>query len=68
MIVNWHAHIFPPEEVAAPEWQGRGAHTIENLLRIHEEAGIDLAVVSNTLNYYEGQAARTGARAHPALA
>jgi aminocarboxymuconate-semialdehyde decarboxylase len=54
MIVNWHAHVIPPEKAAAPEWQGRCPMTIENLLRIHEAAGVDLAVVSNTIHYLKG--------------
>ena len=59
MIVNWHAHVIPPEKAAAPAWQGRCPMTIENLLRIHEAAGVDLAVVSNTIHYLKGEPEHT---------
>lgn len=55
MIVNWHAHVYPPEEAAKPEWGGRCPMTLENLLRIHEQHGFDLAVVSNPVHYIKGQ-------------
>src|SRR2546429_8881123 len=55
MLVNWHAHVFPPEEAAAPEWRGRCPMNIETLLEIHEAAGFDLAVMSSTLHYLQGR-------------
>src|SRR5436309_10278091 len=55
MLVNWHAHVYPPEQTTGPEWQGRCPLTIENLLRIHEAAGFDLAVVTNPIHYVKGK-------------
>src|SRR5262249_53879928 len=55
MLVNWHAHAEPPEQVTAAPWYGRATATIENLLRNHEEAGFDLAVVSNPVHYVKGK-------------
>jgi aminocarboxymuconate-semialdehyde decarboxylase len=55
MLVNWHAHAEPPEQVSAAPWYGRATATIENLLRIHEEAGFDLAVVTNPVHYVKGK-------------
>jgi len=57
MILNWHAHVYPPARQTAPEWQGRCPMTIENLLRIHDGAGVDMAVVSNPIHYVKGQSA-----------
>lgn len=51
MLVNWHAHIEPPERVSAPEWQGRCPMTLERLLHIHDAARVDLAVVSNPVHH-----------------
>ena len=51
MIIDWHAHVYPPEVAAEPEWQGKCPLTIEKLLDAHERAGIDLCVVSNPVHY-----------------
>jgi predicted TIM-barrel fold metal-dependent hydrolase len=55
LLINWHAHALPPEVAAAPLWQGRCPATIERLLEIHEECGVDLAVVTNTIHYVKGK-------------
>jgi aminocarboxymuconate-semialdehyde decarboxylase len=51
MIVDWHAHVYPPELAKERRWGGTTPLTIENLLEAHERAGIDLCVVSNTVHY-----------------
>src|SRR5919106_3810493 len=51
MIVDWHAHVYPPELAKERRWGGSSPLTIENLLEAHEQAGIDLCVVSNTIHY-----------------
>ena len=51
MIVDWHAHVYPPELAKERRWGGASPLTIENLLEAHEKAGIDLCVVSNTIHY-----------------
>jgi aminocarboxymuconate-semialdehyde decarboxylase len=51
MIVDWHAHVYPPELAKERYWGGTTPLTIENLLEAHEKAGIDLCVVSNTIHY-----------------
>src|SRR5438132_2632540 len=51
MIVDWHAHVYPPELAKERRWGGASPLTIENLLEAHERAGIDLCVVSNTIHY-----------------
>ena len=51
MIVDWHAHVYPPELAKERRWDGASPLTIENLLEAHEKAGIDLCVVSNTIHY-----------------
>jgi aminocarboxymuconate-semialdehyde decarboxylase len=51
MIVDWHAHVYPPELAKERRWGGTSPLTIENLLETHEKAGIDLCVVSNTIHY-----------------
>ena len=51
MIVDWHAHVYPPEVARQRRWGSIYPLTIENLLEAHERAAIDLCVVSNTLHY-----------------
>jgi len=51
MIVDWHAHVYPPEVARQRRWGNIYPLTIENLLEAHERAAIDLCVVSNTLHY-----------------
>lgn len=51
MIVDWHAHVYPPEMARERRWGGASPLTIENLLDAHEKAGIDRCVVSNTIHY-----------------
>lgn len=56
MLINWHAHAEPPEQAAAQRhWGNRSPATIENLLAIHEAAGIDMAVVTNPVHYVKGK-------------
>ena len=44
MIIDWHAHVHPPEENAR---RANGPPTdIDRLLEAHQQAGIDLCVVS----------------------
>jgi aminocarboxymuconate-semialdehyde decarboxylase len=51
MIIDWHAHVYPPEMAKERRWGGASPLTIENLLEAHERAGIDRCVVSNTIHY-----------------
>jgi aminocarboxymuconate-semialdehyde decarboxylase len=51
MIVDWHAHVYPPELAKERRWGGTTPLTIENLLEAHAKAGIDRCVVSNTIHY-----------------
>jgi aminocarboxymuconate-semialdehyde decarboxylase len=51
LVIDWHAHIYPPEVAAGPEWRGDCPLTIEHLLEAHEQAGIDLCVVTNPIHY-----------------
>jgi len=51
MIIDWHAHVYPPELAQERRWGDTTPLTIENLLDAHEKAGIDLCVVSNTIHY-----------------
>ena len=57
MIVDWHAHIYPPELARDRRWGGTTPFTIENLLDAHEKAGIDLCVVSNTIHHLKEKTA-----------
>lgn len=51
MIIDWHAHVYPPELATERRWGGITPFTIENLLEAHETAGIERCVVSNTIHY-----------------
>ena len=66
MIIDWHAHVYPPEEAAGdagtydgrtgPTWAGRCPMTVENVLDAHHKAGIDISVGSNAAHYMRGKA------------
>jgi aminocarboxymuconate-semialdehyde decarboxylase len=66
VIIDWHAHVYPPEEAAAealtfdgktgPAWAGRCPMVLENFLDAHFKAGIDISVVSNAAHYMRGKA------------
>ena len=68
MIIDWHAHIYTPEEAAddrrtydgqsGPSWGERGCPMVlENFLEAHHQAGIDLSVVTNAAHYLRAKAA-----------
>jgi len=66
VIIEWHTHVYPPEEAAAdartfdgrsgPTWAGRCPMTVENVLDAHYKAGIDISLVSNAAHYLRGKA------------
>ena len=65
MIIEWHTHVYPPEEAgdeptfdgkSGPGWAGRCPMTVENVLDAHHRAGIDVSVVSNAAHYMRGKA------------
>ena len=51
MIIDWHTHVHSPREQAAPFWRGQCPATIDNVLRLHDEVGLDLSVISNSGHY-----------------
>ena len=51
MILDWHAHVYPPELARERRWGTITPLTIENLLEAHEKAGVERCVVSNTIHY-----------------
>ena len=51
MIIDWHTHVHPPKEQARPMWQGKCPATIENVLKVHEENGLDISVISSAAQY-----------------
>ena len=51
MIIEWHNHVYPPEEAAHPEWEGRCPMSIENVLQANEQAGVGAIVVTNAAHY-----------------
>jgi aminocarboxymuconate-semialdehyde decarboxylase len=51
MIIDWHAHVYPPELAKERRWGATTPLTIGNLLEAHEKAGIERCVVSNTIHY-----------------
>ena len=57
MIIDWHAHVYPPELAKERRWGGASPLTIENLLEAHENAGIERCVVSNTIHYLKDKTA-----------
>jgi aminocarboxymuconate-semialdehyde decarboxylase len=68
VIIDWHAHIYTPEEAAndkgtwdgkgGPSWGERGCPMVlENFLDAHHKAGIDISVVTNAAHYLRGKRA-----------
>ena len=68
MIIDWHSHIYTPEEAAddirtfdgksGPSWGERGClMVLENFLDAHYKAGIDISVVTNAAHYLRGKSA-----------
>src|SRR6185437_10276747 len=66
MILDWHSHIYTPEEAAddlrtwdgksGPSWGERGCPMVlENFVRAHKENHIDISVVSNAAHYLKGK-------------
>jgi aminocarboxymuconate-semialdehyde decarboxylase len=66
MILDWHSHIYTPEEAAddlgtldgksGPSWGERGCPMVlENFVRAHKENNIDISVVSNAAHYLKGK-------------
>ena len=64
MIIEWHTHVYPPEETgdnptfdgkSGPGWGGRCPMTVENVLDAHHRAKIDISVVSNAAHYMRGK-------------
>jgi aminocarboxymuconate-semialdehyde decarboxylase len=51
MIIDWHTHVHSPEEQAEPHYRGRCPATIDNVLRLHDEVGLDVSVISNSGHY-----------------
>ena len=54
MIIDFHTPVHPPQEQARPIWQGRCPATIENVLALHEEARLDISVISSAGHYLRG--------------
>src|ERR1700756_572468 len=65
MIIEWHTHVYPPEEAAAdalawdgasgPTWAGKCPMTLENVLDAHHKAGVAISVISNAAHYMRGK-------------
>ena len=51
MIIDWHTHVHPLKEQARPVWQGKCPATIANVLKVHEENGLDISVISSAAQY-----------------
>lgn len=59
-IIDMHCHCYPPEVAARAKYWPKGdtPNTIETLLAVHERAGIEYAVVTNTHHYIKGMTDR----------
>jgi aminocarboxymuconate-semialdehyde decarboxylase len=65
MIIEWHTHVYPPEEAEAdslawdgksgPTWDGKCPMTIENVMAAHHRAGVAVSVISNAAHYMRGK-------------
>ena len=68
MILDWHSHIYTPEEATddlrtwdgntGPSWGEHGCPMVlETFLRAHEQNNIDISVVTNAAHYLKGKQA-----------
>ena len=65
MIIEWHTHVYPPEEAEAdslawdgksgPTWDGKCPMTIENVMAAHHRSGVAVSVISNAAHYMRGK-------------
>jgi aminocarboxymuconate-semialdehyde decarboxylase len=65
VIIEWHTHVYPPEEAAAdalawdgksgPTWGGRCPMVLENVLDAHYRNGIDISLITNAAHYLRGK-------------
>jgi aminocarboxymuconate-semialdehyde decarboxylase len=64
VIIEWHTHVYPPEEAndsptwdgrGGPSWAGRCPMTIENVLDAHYKNNIDITVMTNASHYMRGK-------------
>ena len=51
MIIDWHIHVHPPKEAARPFWRGKCLAMIENVLALHDQARLDISVISSAGHY-----------------
>jgi aminocarboxymuconate-semialdehyde decarboxylase len=56
MIIDWHTHVHSLREQASPRWRGQCPATIDNVLRLHDEVGLDISVISNSGHYLKAYA------------
>lgn len=47
MVIDWHSHVYPPEEQEIPFWQGKCPMKAENVLEWMDRCGIDKNCISN---------------------
>ncbi len=51
MIVDCHTHVHPLREQARAIWKGKCPATIENVLALHDEVGLDVSIISSAAHY-----------------
>ena len=51
MIIDFHTHVYPPKQQAAPSWKGKCPMTIENVLAAQDKHGVSASVISNHTPY-----------------
>jgi aminocarboxymuconate-semialdehyde decarboxylase len=56
MIIDWHTHVHSLREQASPHWRGQCPATIDNVLRLHDEVGLNISVISNSGHYLKAYA------------
>src|ERR1044072_8599468 len=51
LIIDFHTHVYPLKQQAAPAWRGKCPMTIENVLAAQDRHGVDATVTSNHTPY-----------------
>lgn len=65
MIIEWHTHVYPPEEAAAekltydgnsgPSWEDRCPMLWQNVHAAHKRCNIDITLITNAAHYLRGK-------------
>jgi aminocarboxymuconate-semialdehyde decarboxylase len=51
VLIDWHTHVHHPDDQAKARWLGKCPMNIEDVIKCHERAQLDISVISNAVHY-----------------